>query len=201
MTEVYNEEWLLDGRPTPEYRATVRRRNINTPNILLTSASMLVYAVPVQPGDIFGAITLMVKTATATPTHSWAALYNGVTAGAQLLAQTPDNAGGFAVGANHLLLPSPVPNVGMPGTWQGPGGPAVTPQGPAVWGVALYNSGATGASVDGVVGGSVAGEVAITGQAPLASSLALAATATAPANLAGIVAQAFSVAYVLLSRA
>src|SRR5579859_2118128 len=164
------EEWLLDGQPNPPYRRTISRRDIaaGSTGIALTQATLFVYAIPVQAGDIFDYISILVKTATATPTHSWAALYNGITTSAALLAQTSDVTTGFAAGANKLQLGSVVSNIGTVGTPQGPSTPAIVSQGPAVWCVALYNSGATGAVLDGMPGGNVAGAVALTGQLPLA---------------------------------
>lgn len=200
------EEWLLDGSPVPPFRRTISRRDIaaGSTGVALTQANLLVYAIPVQAGDIFDWVSFLVKTATATPTHSWAALYNGVGAGAALLAQTADATGGFAANANKLQLGSVVSNVGTIGTPQGPGTGAIVAQGPAVWGLALYNSGATGAVLDGMPGGNVAGAVALTGQPALVSFVALAATATAPATLAGIAAGPAAgvnaIPYVVLSR-
>ena len=204
---VAEEEWLLDGSPVPPYRRTISRRDIasGSTGLALTQAQLFVYAIPVQAGDIFNYISILVKTATATPTHSWVALYNGTGATAALLAQSTDATGGFAVGTNKLQLTATESNVGQPGTPQGPStGPgywATTAAGPAVWGVALYNSGATGAVLDGMPGGQVAGEIAVTGQLPLVSQVALAATATAPATLAGIAAVVGTgVPYALLSK-
>ena len=196
------EEWLLDGSPLPPYRRTISRRDIaaGSTGIALTQANLFVYAMPVQAGDIFDFVSILVKTATATPTHSWVALYNGMTTSAALLAQSADVTTGFAANANKLQLQSVVGNVPTVGTPQGPSTPAVVASGPAVWGVALHNSGATGAVVDGMPGGNVAGAVALTGQLPLAMSAALAATATAPATLAGLTALAGATPYVLLSR-
>ena len=196
------EEWLLDGMPFPPYRRTINRRDIATGStgITLTSANLFVYAVPVQVGDIFNYVSFLAKTATGTGTHSWVALYNGVSASAALLAQSADVVAGFAAGANKVQLASAVANIGTIGTPQGGGSPAVTPNGPSVWGVALYNSGASGAVVDGMPGGNVAGAIAVSGQPALALSGALAATATAPATLAGLTAFAGATPYVLLSR-
>lgn len=196
------EEWLLDGQPSPPYRRTISRRDIaaGSTGIALTQANLFVYAVPVQAGDIFDFVSFLCKTATATPTHSWVAVYNGMTTAAALLAQSADATGGFAQGANKLQLQSVISNIGTVGIPQGPSTPAIVAQGPAVWGVALYNSGATGAVVDGMPGGNVAGAIALTGQLPLAMSGALAATATAPATLAGLAALAGATPYVVLSR-
>lgn len=203
---VAEEEWVLDGQPLPPYRRTINRRDITVSNIALTQAQLWVFAVPIQDGDIFNFVTLMVQTATATPTHSWVALYNGVAATSALLAQSTDVTTGFPTGNVKLQLNSTVQaGVAQAGTPQGPsGGPgswAVTPlAGPSVIGVALYNSGATGAVLDGMAGGSVAGEIALTGQLAIASKVALAATATAPATLAGLAAVAGAVPYIVLSR-
>jgi hypothetical protein len=197
------EEWLLDGSPFPPYRRTISRRDIasGSTGLALTQANLFVYAVPVQVGDIFNYVSFLAKTATATPTHSWIALYNGVATTSTLLAQSADATGGFAVGTNKLQLASTVANIGTIGTPQGGGSAAVVPNGPAVWGVALYNSGATGAVLDGAPGGQVAGAVAVTGQLPLIFGAALAATATAPATLAGLAAiVGTGTPYVLLSR-
>jgi len=200
----YEEEWLLDGSPLTPNRRTISRRDIATGStgLAVTQAQLFVYPVTVQAGDVFDFATILVKTATATPTHSWVALYNGVGASATLQAQSADVTGGFAVGANKLQLGSVVSNIGTQGIPQGPSTPAIVPAGPAVWGVAVYNSGATGAALDGMPGGQVAGEIAVTGQIPFVSQVALAATATAPATLAGIAAViGTGVPYVLLSRA
>lgn len=200
------EEWLLDGMPVPPYRRTISRRDIaaGSTGVALTQAYLFVYAIPVQAGDILDYISFLVKTATATPTHSWAALYNGVGTGAALLAQTADATGGFAANANKLQLGSVVSNIGTVGTPQGPSTAAAVAQGPAVWGVALYNSGATGAVLDGMPGGNVAGAVTLTGQPALVSNAALSATATAPTVLptmtAGPQTGAGAIPYIVLSR-
>jgi hypothetical protein len=193
------EEWVLDGMPVPPYRRTINRRDICTTSLALTAGKLFVYAIPVQVGDIFDFISF-VATAGSGITHSWAALYNGTGTGATLLAQSADATGGFASGANKLALTQVAANIGTEGIPQGPSTPAITPSGPAIWGVALYNSGTTGATIDGMIGGSLAGEIALTGQAPLASQLTLAATATAPSTLAGLTALAAGVPYIVASR-
>src|SRR5579859_4053376 len=130
------EEWLLDGQPNPPYRRTISRRDIasGSTGLALTQAQLFVYAIPVQAGDIFSFVSILAKTATATPTHSWAAMYNGTGATAALLAQSADATGGFAAGANKLQLAATVSNVGTVGTPQGPNTGAIVAQGPAVWG-------------------------------------------------------------------
>ena len=197
------EEWLFDGQPSPPFRRTISRRDIasGTTGLALTQANLFVYAIPVQPGDIFNFVSFLAKTATATPTHSWVALYNGVATTSALLAQSADVTTGFVANANKIQLASTVANIPTVGTPQGGGTAAIVPSGPAVWGVALYNSGATGAVLDGAPGGNVAGAVAVTGQLPLIFGGALAATATAPATLAGVAAiVGTGTPYILLSR-
>lgn len=193
------EEWLLDGSPTPPYRRTINRRDICSSSLALTSAKLFVYAVPVQAGDLFDFVSF-VATAGTTPTHSWVALYNGTGATATLQAQSADVTTGFTTGANKLQLQSVVGDVPTVGTPQGPNTGPIVASGPAIWGVAVYNSATTGATIDGMIGGSLLGEVALAGQAPLSSQLSLAATATAPANLTGIAAIAAGVPYIVLSR-
>lgn len=194
------QEWMLDGMPYPPYRRTISRGDICTSAISLASATMFVFPVPCQAGDVLGAVSLLVKTATATPTHSWAALYSGVGASAALLAQSADVTGGWAAGAVKVALQSPVLVGGVPGTPQGAGAASPGSGGPLVLGLAIYASG--GATVfDGMIGSTAAaGAVLIAGQLALASSVAVAATATAPATLAGIAAASSGIPYAVLSR-
>ena len=61
------EEWLLDGQPSPPYRRTISRRDIvASANFIPTVTTLNVYAVPVQAGDIFSFVSFLVKTAGAT---------------------------------------------------------------------------------------------------------------------------------------
>jgi len=195
------EEWLLDGTPYPPNRRTISRRDIVTA-FIPTVTQLNVYAIPVQAGDLFDYVSFGVKTAGGTLSHSWVAVYNGVATGAALLAQVPDNttATGWAIGAQHLQLASVVGNIGTPGTPQGPGSAAVVADGPAIFGIAVYQSGTTGDTIDGMTGGNVAGEVLITGQAPLYTVGTLAATGTAPAVLPTMTATAGGIPYLVLSR-
>lgn len=202
------EEWLLDGSPIPPYRRTINRRDICTtaanPIALTTTSTttITVYAVPVQAGDIFGFISAIAQAApTGTVAHSWAALYNGVGTGAALLGQTADVTTGYVVGTNKLALTAAVSNVGTVGTPQGPSTPAIVAQGPAIWGVALYSPGTTaGVKLDGMLGGSLAGEVALTGQLALVSTGTITAGATAPSVLPTMTAVVAGVPYIVLSR-
>jgi len=197
------EEWALDGFPSPPYRRTISRRDITTAAIP-TVTTLNVYAVPVQVGDIFNYVSFLVKTAGGTLTHSWVALYNGVATGAALLAQSADNttATGWATGAQKIALAAAASNIGTEGIPQGPGSAALVASGPAVWGIAFYQSGTTGDTIDGAPGSasSVAGAIALTGQAPMYSTGTLAATATAPSVLPTMTAQPGFLPYLLLSR-
>lgn len=194
------EEWLLDGSPLPPYRQSISRRDITVSNISIASTKLNVFPIVCQPGDIIGAVSLLVATATGTPSHSWVALYTGVGATATLIAQSADATGGFTANALKLALGTGAPYLvgGSPGTAQGSantGGPS----GPVILGLGIYASG--GATVyDGMAGSAIAGAVAITGQVPLVSQLTIAATATAPATLAGIAAVVAGVPYIALSR-
>jgi hypothetical protein len=197
------EEWLLDGQPAPPYRRTISRRDIVASAAFIPTVTTLnVYPVPVQAGDMFQYVSFLVKTAGGTLSHSWVALYNGVATGAALLAQVADNttATGWAIGAQKLLLGSVVSNVGTVGTPQGPGTGPIVAQGPAVWGIAFYQSGTTGDTVDGMSSSAVAGAVAITGQVPFYSTGTLAATGTAPSVLPTMAAAVGGIPYLVLSR-
>lgn len=204
---VSEEEWLLDGQPYPPYRRTISRRDITTAAIP-TVTTLNVYAVTVQAGDIFNFVSFLAKTAGATLTHSWVGVYNGVATGAALLAQSTDNttATGWAIGAQKIQLASPVADVAQPGTPQGaaggPGSWALTAAAPAVWGIAFYQSGTTGDTIDGATGSasSVGGAIAVTGQVPMYSTGTLSATATAPSVLPTMSAVSGFIPYLLLSK-
>ena len=202
------EEWLLDGSPTPPYRriAALKRSDIATGSsgaAVGSANNISVFPVPVQAGDIFQYLTLLAAVVGGTLTHSWVALYNGTAQGAALLAQSADNtsATGWAVGPNKIALQSVVSNIGTVGIPQGPNSGPVVAQGPAVWGVAVYQSGTTVNKFDGMPGGNAgAGLVALAGQAPMVSTAALAATGTAPAVLPAMTPGNGAVPYGLLSR-
>jgi hypothetical protein len=190
----FNEEWMLDGQPNPPYRQSISRRDILSTGVTMTTATLYVFPVVVQPGDIIGAVNIGVKTASATPTHGWAALYTGLGTAATLISQSADNTSGFTptAGSQKLTLATPY----LVGTAPG----ATGSTGPLTIGVALYNSATTGGVLDGMTGSSVAGGVIVTGQVPFCVSVALAATATAPANLSGVAAAVQGVPYIALTR-
>jgi hypothetical protein len=199
----FEEEWLLDGSPVPPYRRTISRRDIVASAAFIPTVTTLnVYAVPVQPGDLFNFVSFLVKTVGGTLTHSWVALYNGVGTGAALLSQVADNttATGWAATAQKLQLGAVVGNLGTLGVPQGPSAPAITPEGPAVYGIAFYQSGTTGNTVDGMSSSAVAGAQALTSQVPFYSTGTLAATGTAPAVLPTMAAAVGGIPYLVLSR-
>ena len=164
-----NEDWLLDGSPFPPYRRTTSRSLLGTSTFTLVTATMYIYPIVVQPGDIFNNLTVLVKTqATATASHCWAAIYNGTTSTATLVAKTADTTAGWGTGAQKLPLLASAANSGTVGTPQGPSTAAVVNAGPVVWAVVLYNStSGTGTILDAQLGGGdVAGNIALTGQIP-----------------------------------
>jgi hypothetical protein len=190
------EEWVLDGMPTPPARhGLVKSVGAGNGGATLISTTLYVFPFIAQAGDIFKFVNFMIKTqVTATGTHSWNAVYNGVGTGAALLGQTADTPAGYAPGATKLSLATTVQNVGTVGTPQGPSTPAIVPQGAQVWGFAFYYSGSgTGSVLDAAAAaGSLAGEQLLTGQAALCSTATVAATATAPAVLPTMAAASFA---------
>jgi hypothetical protein len=203
-------KWLLDGSPYPPYRDTLNgSRLFGAGTFTLATATMYIYPIVVQPGDIFNFLTVIVKTqATATASHCWAALYNGTTATATLVAKTADTTAGWGTGAQKLALLSAAANSGTVGTPQGPSTAATVNSGAAVWGLVLYNStSGTGTILDAAtVGGDVAGNIALTGQIPVTQTATLTATGTIPAalNASGVgtlTAASANVPYAVLSNA
>jgi hypothetical protein len=203
-----NEEWVLDGQPAPPYRRTISRGDIasGTAGLVVSTTQVLtVFPVPVQAGDIFNYVSFLIATAATTSIHAWVALYSGTATGATLLAMGPaDNTTGtgWAQGASKLGLASTQSNIGTIGTPQGAGQPAIVAQGPAIWGIGIYQSAATLNAFDAMPGsGAGNGAVAVTGQIPLVSkSASLGAIATAPAVLPAMTPGSGPVPYVLLSR-
>ena len=205
---VTDEEWLLDGQPYPPYRRTVSRRDITSTVTLGTSATTAyLYVIPVQPGDLFNYVTLMVKTApTGTVSHSWVGVYGGYLKGALLLAQTTDNTSGMSTGAQKLTLGSAIGNSPTVGTPQGPSTAATVSSGAAVWSILVYGPGSSAGTIfDGMAAGSVTGEQAFSTQPAMASTCTVTAGATAPATLPTLTAIAGTTAgggvpYILLSQ-
>jgi hypothetical protein len=203
----YEEEWLLDGSPLTPNRRTINRRDIASGSSGLAVAAttiLTVFPVPVQVGDVFDFVSFLIAVAGGTLTHSWVAVYNGMSAGAALLAQSTDNttSTGWAVGAQKIQLASVVSNIGTQGIPQGPSSPAIVASAPAVWGVGVYQSGTTVNLFDAMPGsGAANGAVAVAGQLPMVTKAAtIAATGTAPAVLPAMTPGNGAVPYLLLSR-
>jgi hypothetical protein len=202
------EEWVLDGSPVPPYRRTINRRDIASGAsglVLAITQKITVFPVPVQIGDVFNYISFLVAVVATTNVHSWVALYNGTATGAALLSMGPaDNTTGtgWAVGPQKLQLASTVANIPTVGTPQGPSTPAIIPSGPAVWGVAVYQSAATLNALDAMPGsGAANGAVALTGQLPMVTAAsAVAGLTTAPAVLPAMTPGNGAVPYFVLSR-
>lgn len=185
------EEWLMDGSPYPPYRSTLPSRRLigaGTFTCVLTGTAYI-YPFVVMPGDLFNYVTLIVKTAQTVGGHAWAAIYNGTTTAATLMAQTTDNTTGWGAGSTGALkvaLKSTIANAGTVGTPQGPSTAATVTAGPAVWGLVLFNSAASGTGMildSATNGGDVAGNIGLTGQIPITQTASLTATATAPSSL------------------
>lgn len=197
-----DETWAQDGFPVPPDRhGLVKPSGAGNGGLTLTTATLFVYPFVAQVGDIYRFARFIVKTiATATSTHAWVAVYNGVGTGAALLGQTADVTAGWAAGLQALALTPNPANIGTIGTPQGGGSAAVTPNGPAVWGIAIYQVGTTPNVYDGAPGGKQVAS-ALTGQVPMVStSGAVTATATAPAVLPTMTAAAGGIPYLVLSR-
>lgn len=196
-----SKKYLLDGSPTQPFRSTIDRENVSGSVTLLTTV-LYVFAIVVEAGDVFDHMAFVVKTqATATVSHAWTAVYNGVGTGAALLSSTSDVTAGWAGGKQDLALAAAIANVPTVGTPQGPSTPAIVASGPAVWGFAMYNvTSGTGSLIDADAGGSLAGEIAVTGQVPLVSTATVSTTATAPAVLPTMAAASFGNVYGVLCR-
>lgn len=196
-----DETWAQDGFPVPPDRhGLVKPAGAGNGGLTLTTATLFAYPFVAQAGDIYKFIRFIAKTqATATSTHAWVAVYNGVATGAALLGQTADTAAGWAAGLVDIALATVVQNIGTVGTPQGPSTPAIVPQGPAVWGLVFYNvTSGTGNILDAAAAaGSLAGEQLRSTQAPLCTTGSLATTATAPAVLPSMAAA--TAAYPLFS--
>jgi hypothetical protein len=206
-------EWLLDGQPSQPYRTSISRGDVSSgttgfspaANATNSAGAMYVVAVPVQAGDIIGAISVGVNGAAVGPTHAWAALYNGMTSSATLLAQSTDTTStAIGAGALKFTLPSAQLVGGVPGTAQAAantGGPS----GPSVYGVALFFTASTSIpTLDAMLGGNVSTVSGLlTGQLPLVAKAGSSLTGTAPSTLSGLATPStstYGIPYVNLSR-
>lgn len=206
-------EWLLDGQPAQPYRCSISRGDVTTgtsgfsPAAAVTNAAgaMYIVAVPVEQGDVIGAISVGVAAAAVGPTHAWAALYNGMSSTATLIGQSTDTTS-TAIGAGALKFTLPTPWV-VGGGFGTPQGSAYTggPSGPAVYGVALFFTASTSIpTLDAMTGGNVSTVSGLlSGQLPLVAKAGSGLTGTAPATLSGLATPStstYGVPYVVLSR-
>lgn len=196
-----DETWAQDGFPTPPDRhGLVKPSGAGNGGLTLTTATLFAYPFVAQAGDIYRQIRFIAKTqATATSTHAWVAVYNGVATGAALLGQIADTTAGWTAGLVNMALATVAQNIGTVGTSQGPSTAALVPQGAALWGLVFYNvTSGTGNILDaGAAAGSLAGEQLRSTQAPLCSTGSLSTTATAPSVLPAM--SAATAAYPLFS--
>lgn len=202
----YEEEWLLDGQPTPPYRRSLSRRDIATASGVGVPATTkaLVTAVPVQPGDIFNYVTFGVVTAGTQTSSAFAVVYSAVpTSGAAATVLGVSATFTAVAGANKIALTAPVAVAGTIGTPQG-AAPASVANGPMVLGVGICLSYSAGSpTVDGCASGTAFGGL-LTGQVPL--SMISSSTIGAPPSVGAssgtgwTTTGAGAVPYVLLSR-
>lgn len=179
------EPYMLHGKQV--LRESFDRRYITSSGLVATSGTAFVVPVVFQQGDVIKSITIGVKTASATPTHGWAALYTGLATADTLIAQSADDTSGFhGSGAAQTFTLSASHTVGTD-----PGSSGT--DGPVTLGVMIYNQAATGGTVDAGGTGSqaVAGSVLVTGQVPLLFTRSgQSYAAAAPASLASFAAAA-----------
>jgi hypothetical protein len=181
----YDASWYLNGSPSYPLREAFPRWAAGTSGTV-TSGTMFVVPLVVEPGDQIGAVSVLVKTATATPTHGWVALYDAFTTAGKLLYQSADDTSGL-----H----------GSAAAWKGALSAVYYAPGdePKTIAVAVFNEGATGALLDGMAGFDVAGGV--TGsQLSLVSTVGSVTGATAPSTLAGLAAATGFVPYVACTQ-
>lgn len=199
----YNPAWLLAGSPTNPFTETGDRRYLSTGStgLALTSGTMFVVPLLCDPGLVLGAAELLVKTASATPSHGWVALYTGVAAASTLITQTADDTSGFhgAAATWKTAFGTAYQTGGQGGTPQNAAS-TTGPGGPVVLGLAVFNQATTGAVVDGFLGSNVAGGIAVTGDVGVVYTVTGITGATAPATLAGIGAATGGWPYVKVTR-
>ena len=206
----YNPDWVLDGSPSPDYRANMSRSAFSTGSGGATIAAgtgvMLVVPVVCMPGDVITAINVLLDTAAATQTHAFAALYTGITSSATLIYQSTDE-GSTADSAGALSYSLGSGATTPAGGSYLVGGTGGTPQGaaytgtaggkPIVLGVGLMWAASTMPKFAGALG---SGANVFKNQLALAYTAGSSLTTAAPATLSGIAAKAGPVPYVALTR-
>lgn len=170
----YNEEWLLDGQPTPPYRRSISRGDINT-GAVTGAATQIPYvvAVPAQVGDVINFVTFGISTLAGTAgSTSFVVVYSAMptsSAAATVLGVSATTT--FTAGANKIQLAAPVtltPTIGTPQNSTG----STVGSGPMILGVAIVETWTTtGSSFDAMAGGTTAFKGLLTGQIPLVTKL------------------------------
>jgi hypothetical protein len=167
----YFNEYLLDGQPNPPYRTSISRGDV-TGQALTGAATQTPYVVAVcaEPGDVFNYVSFGIGTLAGTAgSTSFVVVYSAVptsSAAATVLAVSATTT--FTLGANKILLSTPVVVSGTDYTPQG-SAPASVSNGPQVLGVAIVETWTTsGSQFDGMSGGKAAFKGLIGSQIPLA---------------------------------
>ncbi len=170
----YSEEWLLDGQPTPPYRRSISRGDINTTAVTGAATQVpYVVAVPAQVGDVINFVSFGIGTLAGTAgSTSFVVVYSAMpTASAAATVLGVSAVTTFTAGANKIQLTAPVsltPTVGTPQNAVG----STVGAGPMVLGVAIVETWTTtGSQFDSMAGGSSAFKGLLTGQIPLATKL------------------------------
>lgn len=194
-----NPWWTLLGQPVNAIQSDIPARSdleylgINTLTdtaAALTSGTVTIVAVPVDPGTTVSKVSVLVgATAASTPTHSFAAIYSGISSAAPaLLKQSTDGAAAviaasarfdFSLSAAYTIQPGDAPYgyvwVGVSVT--GSAVPSLITAGGTLATAAQY------AYFTNSFGGST------NGPASLASHFGSAVGATAPATITSVTAQ------------
>ena len=170
----YNEEWLLDGQPSPPYRRSISRGDINTGAVTGAATQVpYVIAVPAQTGDVFQYVTFGISTLAGTAgASSFVVVYSAMpTASAAATVLGVSAVTTFTAGANKIQLTAPVvlaPTVGTPQNAVA----STVGAGPLVLGVAIVEAWTTtGSQFDSMAGGSTAYKGLLTAQIPLVTKL------------------------------
>lgn len=203
----YEQEWLLDGQPSPPYRRSISRGDINTTAVTGAATQIpYVVAVPAQVGDVINFVSFGIGTLAGTAgSTSFVVVYSAMpTASAAATVLGVSATTTFTAGANKIQLTAPValaPTVGTPQNATG----STIGSGPLVLGVAIVETWTTSASqYDAMAGGASAFKGLLTGQIPLVTKLpTLGGTPPAVGSSSGTTITAPTtglVPYVVLSR-
>jgi hypothetical protein len=202
----FEQEWLLDGQPSPPYRRSISRGDINATSATGAATTVpYVVAVPAQVGDVINYVSFGIGALSSAPGNgSFVVLYSGMpTAGAPVTVLGASAAAAYTAGANKIALSSPVTIAGTVGTPQNAAGSGM-PNAAVVLGVAIVEAWGTAASTyDAMAGGSSAFKGVLSGQLPLVTKLPALAAPPAVGSSSGTTVTAPTtglVPYVVLSR-